>query len=247
MCEREDLLRKAGFSVDASRLNTSRIISTLKQSLPAAILIDLDRVPSNGRGVAAALRNSPSTRHIPLVFAGGADDKVAIVRQEFPDAAYTPWGKAPAAIRKAIKNPPATPARVPGVMDRYAGAGLARKLGLPSATPCALIGSPEGFAETIDGLPEAFSFQPRIAADTKLIVWFVRTADEMVLAVERASAHMPQGASVWFIFPKRAGSLRADFNSDDVRETGIELGLVDYKICSVDADWTAMKFARRKK
>jgi hypothetical protein len=31
-----------------------------------------------------------------------------------------------------------------------------------------------------------------------------------------------------------------------VRETGIDLGLVDYKICSVDKTWSAMLFAQRK-
>jgi hypothetical protein len=31
-----------------------------------------------------------------------------------------------------------------------------------------------------------------------------------------------------------------------LRESAAEVGLVDYKICSVDATWSAMLFARRK-
>ena len=69
----------------------------------------------------------------------------------------------------------------------------------------------------------------------------------MVFAAERASLHMPVGASVWIVYPKRAGSLRCDFVATDVRESALAVGLVDYKICAVDDDWTGMKFARRKK
>jgi hypothetical protein len=132
-------------------------------------------------------------------------------------------------------------------MERWSDSGLARKLGLEKGIACALLQAPEGFEEAIDGLPEGFEFQPRMAPDSKLIVWFVRTSGEMVLAVERASLHMPVGASVWIVYPKRAGRLRCDFVAADVREAALAVGLVDYKICAVDSDWTGMKFARRKK
>ena len=37
------------------------------------------------------------------------------------------------------------------------------------------------------------------------------------------------------------------FVATDVRESALAVGMVDYKICAVDNDWTGMKFARRKK
>ncbi len=233
--------------MDSSRLNTSRVVGVIKENPPAAIVIDLDRLPSHGRAVASALRASASTRRIPLVFVGGVDDKVAVAREELPDAVFAPWKSAIPAIRKALKAPPANPLKPRPHMERYGGTGLARKLGLDLAIPCALIGAPEGFEETIGGLPEGFEFQSRIAANTKLLIWFVRTAAEMVFAAERASLHMPVGASVWIVYPKRAGSLPCDFVAPDVREAALAVGLVDYKICAVDSDWTGMKFARRKK
>jgi hypothetical protein len=245
--QRAAVLREAGFTVDSSRLNTSRVIGTIKENPPAAIVIDLDRLPSHGRAVAAALRSSASTRRIPLVFAGGVEEKISAARQEVPDAVFAPWKSAVTAIRKAMKTQPANPVESRPYMERYAGSGLARKLGLQTTIPCALIAAPEGFEESIDGLPEEFTFQSRIAADTKLVIWFVRTSAEMVFAAERASLHMPIGASVWIVYPKRAGSLRCDFVATDVRESALAVGMVDYKICAVDDDWTGMKFARRKK
>ena len=240
-------MRAAGFAVDSSRLETSRIISTFKQNPPSVVVIDLDRLPSHGRAVATALRKSPSTRRIPIVFAGGAPEKVEIARQELPDAHFAAWKSVVPAIRKGLKNPPVNPVQPPDLMERYAGVGLARKLGLASAARCALIGAPEGFAETLDGLPDDFAFQAKISPETKLVLWFVRSAAELGFALERASLHMPQGASLWIIYPKRSGRLRSDMNETGVRESALELGLVDYKICSVDSDWSGMKFARRKK
>ncbi len=223
------------------------MVSAFKANPPAAIVIDLDRLPSHGKAVATVLRSSPSTRRIPLVFAGGAPEKVEGIRAALPDAVFAAWKTAPAAIRKAIKAGPANPAKPQPIMERYANTALSRKLGLPAASPCALIGAPEGFLEILEDLPEEFGFQSRIGKDTKLAIWFVRTAAEMALAIERASLQLPAGASIWMVFPKRSGRLAADFTSNDVRETALALDLVDYKICAVDDDWSGMKFARRRK
>ena len=84
--ERARLLHEAGISVDASPLGTSGLIGHFLQRSPSAVLIDLDRLPSHGREVAIVLRNSKSTRYIPIVFAGGLAEKVDRVRRELPDA-----------------------------------------------------------------------------------------------------------------------------------------------------------------
>src|SRR6202161_778579 len=82
--ERAALLKAARIDVDASPLNTSRLIGRIIENPPSAIVIDLDRMPSHGLAVGVVLRRSVSARRIPLVFAGGADEKVARIRQELP-------------------------------------------------------------------------------------------------------------------------------------------------------------------
>jgi hypothetical protein len=37
-----------------------------------------------------------------------------------------------------------------------------------------------------------------------------------------------------------------DFNQNDVRAAGLTVGLVDYKVCAVDADWSGLKFTQKK-
>jgi hypothetical protein len=244
--ERAALLQAARFDVDATPLNTSRLIGRIKAENPTAIVIDLDRMPSHGLAVGVVLRRSASTRRIPLVFAGGLDEKVERIRQELPDAVFSPWNAIAPAVRRAVKSAPAQPIQPPPFIERYEKSGLVRKLGLKPGIACALIQAPDGFEERIDDLPEDFEFQPKIAAVTSLAIWFVRSRAEMEFAAERASLRLPKGASLWIVYPKRSGRYAADFTLTDVRAALLVLGWVDHKVCAVDDDWTGLKFARRK-
>ncbi len=60
-----------------------------KENLPDAIIIDLSRLPSQGRDVAMALRSHKSTRVVPLVFVDGEPEEVERVKAQLPDALYT--------------------------------------------------------------------------------------------------------------------------------------------------------------
>jgi len=223
------------------------MITRLREDPPALMLIDLDRLPSHGRAVAVMLRTSKSMRHLPIVFAGGAEEKVALALAEVPDAVFTDWAKAAAAVKKAIKNPPVVFAKPVPPMERYAGSRLAKKLDLRAGTKAALIGAEDGFVELLGDLPEGVELQSRITVQTRLVLWFVRASHEIAAAFDLACARMPEWCSVWIIYPKKAGRFRVDFTQNDIREIGLEAGVVDYKICAVDADWSGMKFARRRK
>ncbi len=253
ICWREDLakeharfLETAGFQVDASTLNPPGIVSHLRTISPEAVIIDLDRLPSHGREVAVALRGSKATRHIPILFAGGAPEKVERIRDELPDAFFSDWKHVASALKKALKAPPADPIRPTAHMERYRGSSLVTKLGLKPAMKVALIGAPEGFAETLGELPDGVQLQTRLTPQTKLALWFVRSRAELERELEYLSAWLDDASSIWIIHPKQSGKYPADFNQRDVRAAGLRAGLVDYKVCAVDADWSGLKFARKK-
>src|SRR6266851_10224782 len=136
--ERACLLKAAGYPVDASPLDTPGFIGHVRANPPAAVLIDLDRLPSHGREVAVAIRRSKWTRQIPIVFAGGLEEKVERIRQELPDAAFTAWKGVVPALKRALKNPPAEPVLPPSHMGRYSGSSLVKKLGFKPAMKAAL-------------------------------------------------------------------------------------------------------------
>jgi hypothetical protein len=244
--ERAKILKKAGFDVDASPFNPAGMITRLRENPPSLMLIDLDRLPSHGLAIAVMLRNSKSMRHLPIVFAGGAAEKVARVRQEVADGIFTDWAKVGSAVKSAMKKAPSVSAQPAPLMQRYAGSPLAKKLDLKPGIKAVLIGAEEGFIELLGDLPESVELQTRVSAETKLMLWFVRSSHELAHAFEIAGARMLPGCSLWIIYPKKAGRYKVDFNQNDVRAVGLTAGLVDYKICAVDADWSGMKFARRR-
>ena len=51
----------------------------------------------------------------------------------------------------------------------------------------------------------------------------------------------PDGA-IWVSWPKKSTRLATDLTDVVVRETALPLGLVDIKVCSIDAIWSGLKF-----
>ena len=230
-------LEAAGFRVDATPLDSSRLIGRIAEMAPAAVVIDLDRKPSLGKVVGVVLTKAKSTRAIPLVYAGAPPDKAAHIQGDLPGATFTTWSKAPTAVKRAIANPPTDAQPPKSYMDQWASGILSKKLDLKPGMTVALLGAPDGFIESLGDPPEGIEFREQIVRGTKMLIWFVRSAAELE-EFGFMSARLAKGISFWVMHPKISGNLRSDFNQLDVRRAANEVGMVDYKICSVDEDWS---------
>src|ERR1035441_6463395 len=109
-------LRTGGHVVDYDEKVASDGFRSIRESPPDVFAIDLSRLPSHGREVAAFFRGRKATRHIPIVFVGGAPEKAAAIRKLLPDAVYTAPGRLRSALRAAFANRPASPV-VPAQMQ----------------------------------------------------------------------------------------------------------------------------------
>jgi hypothetical protein len=231
--------------LDAAPLTkTSGVVGELARLNPAVLVLDLDRLPSHAREIAFALRTSKSARHIPILFAGGQPEKIARIRTDFPDAAFAPWPEASAALSLVVATPRTAPVHVP--QPRVYTTSLAQKLGIRPQMQIALLGAPDGFEELLGDLPEGAAFAGRLTAVARLALCFVRSREDLAAALDLFTLRLPVSASFWIVYPKRSGPRRADFHENDVRNAGLAAGFVDYKTCSLDAEWSAVKFARRK-
>jgi hypothetical protein len=238
-----NILRAAEIPIDASPFESGNLITKLK--VFAAVIIDLDRLPSHGRAIAVLMRNSKAARHVPLVFAGGAREKVDRLRTEFPDAAYAEWPHIVSALKKAIAHPPVAPVQPKPLMEQYSSS-LTKKLGFKPNTKIALINAPEGFEEQLGELPDGAVLTDKITTQIQMVLWFVRSSQELEGEIDFLGARMPQGSAMWIVYPKQASRYKVDFTQFDVRRLALAAGWVDYKICAVDADWSGLKFARKK-
>jgi hypothetical protein len=249
---RAAILRHAGYRVIADPPeNAGGMVSYFRELSPDAVVIDLDRLPSHGRELGLSLRASKSTSHLRLVFAGGLPAKIETVHAAIPDGIFTPWDDGVgAAIERAIAQP--EPARLPSrELPKPIGPGsLERKLDIKPQSHFVIItvsrDDSQWLEELLTTVAEGAIRQHRVDATTTLALFPVATRRDLMRAFEQARSSLPPNASLWIVHPKRTSTLAADFNQDDVREAGLAHGFVDYKVCAVDKDWSALKFARRK-
>jgi len=57
---------------------------------------------------------------------------------------------------------------------------------------------------------------------------------------------MAAGGAIWIAWPKKGSALASDITEKEVRASGLAAGLVDYKICAIDATWSGLKFVTRR-
>lgn len=218
----------------------------LRESPPSVLVVDLDRLPSQGRDLGVTVRCTASTRRVPLVFAGGTDAKVAAVRDLLPDAVFVAWSEIQSGVAAALAEPPAEPVVPASVMAGYAGRPLDRKLGLRPGMLLALVDAPPDFRTTLAPLPAGIQVRDGQHGDEDLVVWFVRSLEGLTRDLEQVTRPRQGTFPVWIAWPKKASGIKSDLSQAVVRRTGLAAGLVDYKICAIDATWSALLFSRRK-
>ena len=212
---------------------------------PAAVVIDLSRLPAQGRDIGLALRHYKSTRHVPLVFAGGVPEKVTRVKRHLPDAVYAPWSRIRSALKRAIAHPPARPVVPKSLLGGYSGTPLPKKLGMKADSVVALIGAPTGFEQLLGELPEGAVLRRGARGRSDLTIWFTKSRRDLERRVVRLGSTAGPGG-LWIAWPKKSSGVATDLSPGIVRRVGLASGLVDYKVCSIDATWTGLRFTRRK-
>lgn len=209
------------------------LFQKLAARLPDVIVIDLSRAPSTGRDIALAIRKRKAMRQVPFVFVEGDQKQLKTL---LPNETYGVWANIDRAIAKALV--PRHRPEAPSVFAGYAASPLPKKLGISPGDRVALVGEPEGFRAT---MPEDVRWQSRPTKQCNAAIWFVRTAAELDSELEWiARAGAPR---LWIAWPK--GGKARGLTQAEVRKAGMGIGMVDYKICSIDARWSALLFTWR--
>lgn len=242
---RSGLLESLGYRVEVAAFD-NQALQALKRDPPQAVVIALDRRPSQGRDIAMVLRKTRATRFIPLVLVGGDPEKVSGIHEHLPDAVYTTWEAIEADLKDAIESPPQDPV-VPGsLFDPYRDTPLVQKLGIRAGSRVGLVDAPQGFIHTLGEIPPGASLehQPKQACD--VVVWFVSHRQEFEQRLQE-NARLAESGAIWVVWPKKSSGVSSDLSQPVVRAAGLAAGLVDYKVCSVDQTWTGLCFRWRKR
>ena len=127
----------------------------------------------------------------------------------------------------------------------YSGKPLIQKLGLKEGQILKPVGAPEGHADWIEPLPPGAVVDPA-AGKADLVHLFVRDRADLERGAAPALAAVRPGGMLWVSWPKKSSPLFRDLTEDGLREVLLPTGWVDVKVCAVSADWSGLKFLKRR-
>jgi hypothetical protein len=128
----------------------------------------------------------------------------------------------------------------------YSGTPLAKKLGYRPGCRAFLDGAPDGYLDLVHPLPAGVEFLPAPRKPLDLVHVFTASAKELAGKLRKYRPLVEPDGVVWVSWPKKAAMVPTDVTEDVVREVALPLGLVDVKVCAVDAVWSGLKLVVRK-
>ena len=132
-------------------------------------------------------------------------------------------------------------------MPGYSGTPLAEKLGIRPGTKLLVAGDvPSEYKSWLAPLPERVTLASKGKPPLEAVHVFVTRRAELEKHLEHfRKALMPDGY-VWISWPKKSSKVPTNITEDVIREVALPMGLVDVKVCAVDATWSGLKLVVRK-
>ena len=127
----------------------------------------------------------------------------------------------------------------------YSGTPLPRKLGMRPGQRVAFPGAPAGFAERFAA--EGVEVRTQLRHPLDVIVLFASSAAELRRRFPVAKRALAFDGGLWVAWPKKASGVATDLSFEVVQPLGLDAGLVDNKVCSIDDVWSGLRFVYRRK
>ncbi len=127
----------------------------------------------------------------------------------------------------------------------YSGKPLAAKLGIKPEQVVLMDNAPDGFV--IEGLPDGTTIVRRAGRTSYdgVVLAFcpdrARLATRLPGLIEKTTT----AGMIWIAWPKKSSGVPTDLDENGIRDIALPLGVVDVKVCAVDATWSGLKLVRR--
>lgn len=128
----------------------------------------------------------------------------------------------------------------------YSGTPLAKKLSLKGGQRAWFCGMPDSVRADImvDAPPLELLGAPKAPIDAAHV--FVTERAMLECELRLLLPLLARDGQIWVSWPKKAAKVETDITEDAIRDVAIPLGLVDVKVCAVDATWSGLKLVIRK-
>jgi hypothetical protein len=137
-------------------------------------------------------------------------------------------------------------AKPPSAAAGYSGKSLIDKLGWKDGSKAIVVAPPANYAELTDSAAIAVKKIAPASGSFDFIHLFVKNAPSLSRDLAKLEPRLATGGMIWVSWPKKTSKLFVDLTEDGIRTVCLPMGLVDVKVCAVDADWSGLKLYRRK-
>lgn len=129
----------------------------------------------------------------------------------------------------------------------YSGTPLVKKLGIKSGMRVLPMFIPNDYFDLLGELPEGVTIlSDGSNSQADFIHLFAKDEATLHHYLPPLKTRLEKSGTLWVSWIKGASKMETDINGNDVRRLGLEVGLVDIKVCAVDEDWSGLKFMYRK-
>lgn len=110
-----------------------------------------------------------------------------------------------------------------------------------------MLEAPEGFKDTLDGLPDDvwIGHDLRGRTDLDVVVLFSTRKTGLKNRLPKIIERLVDRGGLWIAWPKKASGVETELSDGVVRELGLATGLVDNKVCAISPVWSGLRFVRR--
>jgi hypothetical protein len=125
----------------------------------------------------------------------------------------------------------------------YSGTPLPQKLGLKSGMRFVALNAPPNLDGILAGAPDLRRLARVATFDCALA--FATTERALAALLTKLAPKLVDAGMIWIAWPKKTSGAATELTEDVVRRAGLAAGLVDVKVCAIDATWSGLKFVRR--
>ena len=132
-------------------------------------------------------------------------------------------------------------------MAGYSGTPLWKKLGYKTGMSAYIDGAPSNYISLL-ALPVdvVVTWLPRAKSDIEFVHLFATSTCKLKRKLESYRKRIVPGGVIWVSWPKKSSGLKSNITEDTIREVALPIGLVDVKVCAVDAVWSGLKLMIRR-
>jgi hypothetical protein len=125
----------------------------------------------------------------------------------------------------------------------YSGTPLAAKLGIQEGTTLALIDAPD---DVRIELPPTVAVKRQARGRADVVVAFFTRSSRFGDRLGRLGEMVFPSGGLWIAWPKKSSGLATDMTDHVIRNEALPRGLVDNKVCAIDATWTGLRLVWRR-